>query len=71
MKVIPYNSSQRIRAKRRKQILESLHLQQSQIGNEIVTRKQLCGNNIKEYMVQTTMHGFRYIGDNTITLMER
>lgn len=65
--MFPYNSSHRIRAKRRKQILESLQLQQSPIGNKTVPCKQLW----KEYMVQTTMHGFRYIGDHTITLMER
>lgn len=69
--MFPHNSNHRIREKRRKQILDSLQLQQSQTGNNAVKWSKLCENNIKEYMLQTTMHGFRYIGDNTITLIER
>lgn len=33
--------------------------------------KTICRNNLRQYLINSTLHGLKYVGDNTITLFER
>lgn len=33
--------------------------------------RNTCRENLRQYLVNTTLHGLKYVGDNTITLFER
>lgn len=55
--------------KRRKKMFQMM--QQFRFGIKTVTCNQFCRDNMKEYMLQTTLHGFRYIGDKNISFVER
>lgn len=43
----------------------------SRIGSENQACKTTCNENFKRFLVSTTLHGLKYVGDNTITLFER
>lgn len=33
--------------------------------------KKTCNENFNQYLLNTTLHGLRYVGDRSITLFER
>lgn len=43
------------------------------INNEGIkpATKSTCCQNIRDYLLNTTLHGLKYVGDGTITLIER
>lgn len=43
----------------------------SRTASENQACKTTCHENFKRFLVSTTLHGLKYVGDNTITLFER
>lgn len=41
------------------------------IGSSTTTCKDTCQENLRQYLLHTTLHGLKYVGDNTITFFER
>lgn len=44
---------------------------QNQKNKAIVSHKSLYRSSLKQYLVDSTLHGLKYVGDDTITPFER